>query len=212
VNVNRITALALVIAILLAGCTSVGPLSDTQSPTEATQPATTPSTTTTDTTPTPTPYVATPPPTATSVPTETWTKPETPKSPEEKGQDRISNVKFVNKVEASNGNSYTNFDLQVSANTLFQNIDPTPSEDGEPYIYVEINGKAIVREELNLRKDGSFTIKIPPGALEQFDSGTLEVSVTLYDDDHKHDDRYGTWTGTIEYTATDDNSNTNARG
>lgn len=86
------------------------------------------------------------------------------------------------------------------------NIDPTPSVEGEPYIYVEINGEPIAREELNFRMNGVFTIDVRPGALEQFDSGTLEISVTLYDDDHKYDDIYGSWTGTIEYTATNSSS------
>jgi hypothetical protein len=237
VNVNRVTALALVIVIALAGCSSLGPMAGAPTPTETTQSTTTPSTTTSDTattqstatdakqdanedaqtptataTPTPTPtattttstpFVATPRPEATPVPTETWTKPETPKSPEDKGQDRINNVKFTNKKEASSGSGYTDFDIQVSADTYFSNIDPTPSEDGEPYIYVEINGQPIAREEVNLRRDGTFLIEIHPGALKQFDSGTLEVSVTLYDDDHKYHDNYGSWTGTIQYTSSD---------
>jgi hypothetical protein len=96
----------------------------------------------------------------------------------------------------------------VNANTLFQNVDPTPSEDGEPYFYVEINGESVARDEVNLRQDGSFTIEIHPGALEQFDSGTLDVRVSLLDVDHKHDDRYDTWTGTIEYVASNNNSGT----
>jgi predicted small lipoprotein YifL len=215
VNVNRVTALALVIVIALAGCSSLGPMAGAPTPTETTQSTTTSDTTTaqsTDTetqtatptaTATSTPFVATPRPDATPVPTETWTKPDTPKSPEDKGQDRISNVKFVNKEESSSGSGYTDFDIQVSADTYFSNIDPTPSEDGEPYIYVEINGEPIAREEVNLRQDGTFLIEIHPGALKQFDSGTLEVSVTLYDDDHKYDDNYGSWTGTIQYTSSD---------
>jgi hypothetical protein len=213
VNVNRVTALALVVAIALAGCSSLGPMAGNPSPTETTQTTTEPAATTSETTttqtstatptatPTSTPFVATPRPEATPVPTETWTKPKTPKSPEDKGQDRINNVEFVNKEESSSGSGYTDFDIQVSADTYFSNIDPTPSVDGEPYFYVEINGEPIAREEVNLRRDGSFTINIHPGALKQFDSGTLEVSVILYDDDHKYDDNYGSWTGTIQYTA-----------
>jgi hypothetical protein len=141
------------------------------------------------------------------MPTEPWTKPATPKNPEDKLEDRISNVKFVNKEKASNGNGYTDFDIQVSANTMFSNVDPTPSEDGEPYIVVYLNNQIVARDEVRLRKEGTFTITIKPGALEQFDSGTLNVRVSLYDDDHKHDDRYDTWTGTIEYTASGNTSN-----
>lgn len=224
-NINRLTAVALIAAVALAGCSGMGPMggSSTPSPTEATQTTTSQATTTTNTTttqstpeqtatatPTSTPYVATPPTEPTPVPTETWTKPPTPKSPEDKGEDRISSVKFINKKEAPSGSGYTDFDVQVSANTMMQDIDPTPSKDGEPYFYVEINGEPIAREEVSFRTSGVFTIKIHPGALKQFDSGTLEVSVTLYDDDHKYHDEYGTWTGTIEYSASNTSSDSNS--
>lgn len=204
-NANRVIALALVSLVLLSGCSSIDSLTGSSPQTEAGPTATPDTATSTDTatqspTATSTPIVQTPPPTATAIPTETWTKPATPKAPENKNVDRIKSAKIVNKKQAS-GSGYTAFDVQVNANTSFQDIDPTPSVDGEPYFVVEINDKIVARTDANLRQDGTFTIDVRPGALEQFDSGTLNVKVTLYDEDHKHDDIYGEWTGTIEYTA-----------
>ncbi|MFC6962096.1 hypothetical protein [Halocatena marina] len=204
-NGNRVIALALVITVLLAGCSSIDSLTGSSTPTEAESTATETETATATETSTPTAtstqVVKTPAPTATARPTGTWTEPATPKAPEDKNDNRIKSAKIINKKKASDGNGYTDFDVQVNANTLFDNIDPTPSVDGEPYIVVEINGEIVARDEVNLRKDGSFTIDVRPGALEQFDSGTLKVSATLYDEDHKHDDIYGTWSGTVEYTS-----------
>lgn len=220
-NGNRVLALVLVIAVLLAGCSSIDTLTGSSTPTDAgpstsaspgTDTATKTKTQTQTQTPTATstPVVKTPPPTATARPTGTWTEPATPKNPEKKGKNLLKKVKLVDKEKVSNGNGYTDFDVQVNANTLMEDIDPTPSEDGEPYIVVEINDKIVARDDVRLRKDGSFTIDVRPGALEQFDSGTLDVTVTLYDEDHKHHDIYGTWTGTIKYTSTNSNSNSNA--
>jgi hypothetical protein len=221
VNVHRVTALALVITVLLAGCSGIGSISETPAPTETSQATITPSATAIETTTptqtatstptsTPTPYVATPPPTPKSTPTEEWTQPPTPKSPEDKLEDRFIEIKFINKEKASNGNGYTDFDVQVTANTFFSNVDPTPSEDGEPYLAVFINGQIVARDEVRLRKEGTFTLDIKPGALALFNSGTLNVRVSLYDDDHKHHDRYDTWTGTIRYVAPDNSSNSNS--
>jgi hypothetical protein len=178
----------------------------------ATTETTTPTQTTTSTpTSTPTPFVATPRPTATQSPTpEEWTQPPTPKNPEDKLENRFIEIKFINKEKAPNGNGYTDFDVQVTADTFFSNVDPTPSVDGEPYIAVFINGQIVARDEVRLRKEGTFVLDIRPGALALFDSGTLNVRVSLYDDDHKHHDRYDTWTGTIQYVASDNNSNSDS--
>lgn len=207
-NANRVIALALVSLVLLSGCSSIDTLtgSSTQTdtgPTATPTPDTAASTDTQTSAPddTSTQIVKTPPPTATAIPTETWTKPATPKAPESKNENNIKSAEIVNKEESSNGSGYTNFDVQVNADTSFEDIDPTPSVDGEPYFVVEINDKIVARNDVNLRQDGTFTLTIRPGALEQFDSGTLDVKVTLYDEDHKHDDRYGKWTGTVKYTA-----------
>lgn len=84
-----------------------------------------------------------------------------------------------------------------------KNVDPPEDEDGEPYFIVEINGQIVARTDIvPFRKEGSFTIPLKAAALNQFDSGPLNVRVSLFDEDHKYADLYDTWTGTIEYNAT----------
>lgn len=198
VNSHHHTALVLALGILLliSGCSSIDSLtgggSGDATPTE------TPATTTHSPSPTYTQIVKTAPGPETEAPPETWTKPVTPRDPEDKRQNRITNAKFINKKSASNG-GYTDFDIEVRANTSLEDVDPTPDIDGEPYFVVEINGKLIAREDAYMRQDDTFTLNIHPDGLKQFDPGTLSVRVTLYDEDHKHDDRYDVWTGTIEY-------------
>lgn len=136
-----------------------------------------------------------------STPTESWTPPETPHQPtEDKREDRITDVDFINTEAATNTNGYTDFDLQVGANTWMMNVDPPKDEDGEPYFLVEINGTLVTRTDIvPFRKEGSFTIPIKRAALQRFDAGTLEVRILLFDEDSHSDDLYGIWSGTIEY-------------
>lgn len=142
--------------------------------------------------------------TSLSTPTEPWTPPTPPRQPtQDKDEDRITDGEFINTVEAPDGSGYTDFDLRVGANTWMKNVDPPKNEDGEAYFIVEINGQIVARTDIvPFRKEGSFTIPIPAAALQQFDSGTLDIRVSLFDEDHSRADRYGTWTTTIEYTAT----------
>lgn len=200
-NKHHLTALALGILVLVSGCSTIGSWTDADPVEDA--PTETPATTTTHS-PSPSPtttytqVVKTAPEPETEAPPEEWTKPATPRDPENKLQDRIKNVKFINKKSASNG-GYTDFDIEVRANTELEDVDPTPDVDGEPYFVVEINDKIISREDAYMRKDDTFEVFVHPDALKQFDAGTLSVRVTMYDEDHKHDDRYDEWTGTIEY-------------
>lgn len=198
-NSQRVAILLIVGVVLLAGCSSIGlGDSDSGSPSE---PA--PTSEETDSTPTPTPtqteFVKTPREPITTTTPEEWTPPETPKDPETKKRDEIKSGEFVNKQGSSSG--YSGFDIQVTANTSWQRIDPTPDVGGEPYFYVEINGEPIAREEVGMHKDNIYEITIRDGALEQFDSGELDVTVWLYDKDHDFDDVYGVWEGTINYNS-----------
>lgn len=134
-----------------------------------------------------------------STPTETWTEPATPNQPtEEKEEDRINDVDFVNKKKSSGG--YVDFDLQVGANTWMEDVDPPEDEAGEPYFAVTINDTLVARTDIvPFRKEGSFPIPIKRAALDRFDAGTLEVRVLLFEEDSHSDDLYDTWSGTIEY-------------
>lgn len=143
---------------------------------------------------------ATPSDTAGSTPTESWTPPETPNQPtDDKRDGRITDVDFINTETATN-TGYTDFDLQVGANTWMMDVDPPKDEEGEPYFMVEINGTLVARTDIvPFRKEGSFTIPIKRAALQRFDAGTLNVRILLFDEDSHSDDLYGVWSGTIEY-------------
>ncbi|UPM41653.1 hypothetical protein [Halocatena salina] len=133
-------------------------------------------------------------------PGDSWTPPETPHKPtEDKRDGRINDVDIINKEEASGG-GYSNFDLQVGANTWLKDVDPEPEVDGDPYFAVEINGTLVARTDLvPFRKQGSFKVPIDQGGLQQFGAGTLEIHILMLDIDKQTDDLYGEWTGTIEY-------------
>lgn len=109
-------------------------------------------------------------------------------------------MEVINTESATSKNSYTDFDLRVGANTWMKNVDPPKDEDGEPYFIVKINGTLVARTDIvSFRKTGSFTIPIKRAALDQFDAGTLELRVSLFDEDSHYADLYDTWTGTMEY-------------
>lgn len=131
----------------------------------------------------------------------TWSIPPRPNKPtEQKHEDRITTVQFINKVQAENGTGHTNFDVLVIADTRFKNVDPSGDVSGEPYFFVEIEDKPVARASVTFEKNGSFAIKIPSAALEQFDSQTLDVRVSLLDEDSHSDDLYDTTVVTIEYS------------
>lgn len=182
-------AVALALVVLLAGCSTVVlPGEGPQTPTATDAPVST-------ATPTAT---ATPAPTA----TPTWTAPAPPNRPTEvKGEDeRISEVAFVDR-EAS-GEGYSSFDLRVHADTTMEGVDPPDhgSPGGEPYFLVFVDGELVTRTKIVVQEvNGEFDVGVKEAALEQFEAGTLEVDVVLMDEDSEYDDRYGTWSGTIEY-------------
>lgn len=141
--------------------------------------------------------------TPTSEPTdvEPWTPPKPINTPtQDKLDDRINDVDFINTVESSSGSGYSDFDLQVGANTWMKDVDPTPEEDGNPYFVVKINDVLVARSKpVPFREEGSFPIQIKTGALQQFDPGTLQIRILLLDTDKSRDDLYGEWTGEIKY-------------
>ncbi len=133
-----------------------------------------------------------------SVPDEPWEAPEPINNPDPKFDDRIDDVQFINTVE--NGNGYADFDIRVHGNTVMEDVDPSPDEPGEPTFAVKLDGVLVARtRELDDIPDVSYNIDIPTGALKQFDSGQLEVTVLLFDPDKKSDDLYGRWDGTVTY-------------
>lgn len=196
-NVNRLTVLALVIVVALAGCSSINSITGSSTP-ETTD---TPSTTAETPSPTPTTVVKTAPGSS------EWNPPQTPNKPTEDKieDDRIDGVEFVDQTDSENGSGVSNFNLAITANTTMEDVDPPDHGDviGEPYFLVEIDGTLVERSAiLDPRQDQeyeTFDITVQEDGLEQFDPGTLEVKVLLVDRDSEYGDVYDVWTGTIEY-------------
>ncbi|WP_330630219.1 hypothetical protein [Halocatena halophila] len=133
-----------------------------------------------------------------SVPDESWEAPEPINNPDPKYDDRIDDVEFINTVE--NGDGYADFDIRVHGNTVMEDVDPSPDEPGEPTFAVKLDGVLVARtRELDDIPDVTYNIDIPTGALKQFESGQLAVTVLLFDPDKKSDDLYGRWEGTVMY-------------
>lgn len=181
-----VPAAALALAVLLAGCGGVALPGGGETPT-ATSTATSSSTTTPMASPTATP---------------TWEEPQPPNTPTEVKDEegRISRVEFVNRERSGDG--YSSFDLTVYANTAMESVDPPDhgSPEGEPYFLVYVNGKLVTRTKIVVQEtNGEFDVGVKEAALEEFEAGTLDVQVLLMDEDSQRDDRYGTWSGTIEY-------------
>lgn len=181
-------AAALALVVLLAGCGAALPGGGS------------PTSTATDS-PTPAPTAS---PTASPTPTATppWESPRPPNRPTEvvDEEGRISGVEFVNREP--NGDGYSSFDLRVHANTTMENVDPPDhgNPEGEPYFLVFVEGELVTRTKLVVQEaNGTFDVRVKEAALEQFDAGPLDVRVALMDEDSAQDDRYGTWSGTIQY-------------
>ncbi|SER25200.1 putative sodium/potassium/calcium exchanger [Natrinema salaciae] len=137
-----------------------------------------------------------------------WYPPEEPNRPlERKDEERIENVSFVDKELAENGEGYSNFNLEVVANTSMENVDPPEHGDviGEPYFFVKINegpGERKIVErtrEVRMEENGTFHIDVRPAGIEEFGSGPLTVEVFLMDEDKDWDDVYDAVGQTIEF-------------
>ena len=138
-----------------------------------------------------------------------WYLPEEPNRPlEDKREDRIESVTFVDKVPAESGDGYSNFNLEVVANTSMEDVDPAEHGDleGEPYFFVKINEgegnrKIIERtDEVRMDENGTFHIDVRPAGIEEFGAGSLTVEVFLMDEDKDWDDIYDAVGTEIQYT------------
>ena len=209
-NVYRRTVLALVVAVLLSGCSGINSLTESPSSsppsptdTENTNGTSSPTDTTiTNEISTPTTIVKTAPGSSSE-----WSPPQAPNKPtEDKSEDeRIADVQFVDRVAATTGSGVSNFNLAITANTTMRNIDPPDHGDviGEPYFLIKIDDTLVERSTyFDPRQDEeyeTFNITVRKEGLEQLDPGSLEVKVLLVDRDSEYDDVYDVWTGTIEY-------------
>ncbi|WP_306053786.1 hypothetical protein [Natronococcus wangiae] len=128
-----------------------------------------------------------------------WEPPKEPNRPmEDEREDRIESVEFVDKEPAEDGEGYSNFNLEVVANTSMENIDPPEHGDvvGEPYFFVKINEgadnqKIVERtDQVDMDENGTFHIDVRPAGIEEFGERLLTVEVFLMDEDKDWDDIY----------------------
>ncbi|MBZ6495577.1 hypothetical protein [Natrinema longum] len=142
-----------------------------------------------------------------------WSPPEEPNRPiEDEREDRIESVEFVDKEPAASGDGYSNFNLEVVANTSMEDVDPPEHGDveGEPYFFVKINEdeqKLIERtDEVRMEENGTFHIDVRPAGIEEFGAGSLAVEVFLMDEDKDWDDIYDSVGRDIQYNPDADDS------
>ena len=148
-----------------------------------------------------------------------WYPPEEPNRPmEDNREERIESVRFVDKEPAASGDGYSNFNLEVVANTSMENIDPPEHGDvtGEPYFFVKINEdeqKLIERTgEVRMEENGTFHIDVRPAGIEEFGAGPLTVEVYLMDEDKDWDDIYDSVGTEIQYNPDADAAGSSSTG
>jgi hypothetical protein len=82
-------------------------------------------------------------------------------------------------------------------------VDPAShgTVGGEPYFLVYAEGKLVERSKRILPKtDGTYTLEIRPGGLEEFGTGEVRLTVKLMDLDSEYDDVYGVRNVTVTYS------------
>lgn len=223
---NVIVAVAVVCAVLLAGCGGIDPGNFGDAPAKSTDETDDPTATGA------TPAGATDAPTATETvtPTETatptttpgeeWSEPEQPNRPlqdnrDEEDGDRIRSVGVTGFGGGEDGNA--SFRLDVDANTSMPSVDPAEhgSVRGEPYFLVYLDAStdsddrftyvegALVERSPEVRhdSDGEYVLTVPEGAFEEngADPGEHELLVLLMDEDKDYDDIYGLQRVTVQY-------------
>nr|WP_049904429.1 hypothetical protein [Natrialba asiatica] len=138
-----------------------------------------------------------------------WSPPQEPNRPlEDKSEDRIESVEFVDTEPAANGEGYSNFNLEVVANTSMENVDPPEHGDviGEPYFFVKINEgpgerKLIERTgQVQMTDNGTYHIDVRPAGIEEFADRDLSLEVFLMDEDKDWDDIYDAVGTSIQFS------------
>ncbi|WP_433631934.1 hypothetical protein [Halomicrococcus sp. NG-SE-24] len=204
---RSLMTVAVVVTLLLAGCSgldSSGNTSTTAATTTTTQ-TTEPTTTTTSTS------------TTSTSTTESWSKPAAPNKPlqnkmDEEDRDRMKSVQTESRAGGG-------FDLTVTADTRMEDVDPADHGTvvGEPYFLVYaggsldnksrfsyVNGTLAERSsEVTQKENGEYTLEVDSEALEKanVEEGKVEVLVLLMDKDSDWDDIYGVRKVTVEYSS-----------
>lgn len=132
---------------------------------------------------------------------------------------RIKSVSIVNTQEVSTGD-YSDFDLQVTADTKMERIDPAEhgTVDGEPFFLVyadgsldngsefsRTDGTLIERSDVSQDTNGKYTLSIHPDALDEagVKDGEITLMILLMDKDTDWDDIYGVKFVTVDYSSGD---------
>lgn len=224
---RALVTVAVVCAVLLAGCGGLDPgnfgdasddPTDTDDPTTT---ETTPATATEAPTATSTETVT---PTETSTPTatprESWSEPQQPNRPLQDNRDeengtRITSIEVTGSGGSDDGSA--SFRLDVTANTSMPSVDPPEygTVRGEPFflVYLDastdsddrftyVEGDLVERSpELSHEEEGEYTLTVPQEAFEHYDAGAgeHELLVLLMDEDKDWDDIYGLQRISVEY-------------
>ncbi|WP_435156045.1 DUF7537 family lipoprotein [Haladaptatus sp. DFWS20] len=228
---QRFMTVAVVFVVLLAGCSGFGPSegststadTTTQTAADATEQTTTTTTAQATTTTETDSDSSTTDSSTTTASSGSWSKPTSPNTPlqnkmeeEDREQGRIKSVEFVDKTEASGG-GYSDFNLQVTADTRMGNIDPADhgSVTGEPFFLVYVDGSLdngsrftrtdgtlIERKQVSQKENGEYTIEVRPDSLKQSETqdGEVTIMILLMDEDKDWDDIYGVKKVTIDYS------------
>ncbi|WP_266079537.1 hypothetical protein [Haladaptatus caseinilyticus] len=227
---QRFTAIAVVVVVLFAGCSGLGPSEGSKTTTGTTTTAqmttdTVEKTTTEGTTIGSSTTFASETTATSTTSSDSWSKPTPPNTPlqnkmadEDREQGRIKSVELVDKTEASSG-GYSDFDLKINADTRMKNIDPSDhgSVRGEPYFLVYVdgsldNGSRFTRtdgtliersQEVSQNENGEYTIDVRPGGLKKTETedGEVTILILLMDEDKDWDDIYGVKKITVDYSA-----------
>lgn len=203
---HDLATIALVLSLALAGCSAVLPSSGGPGASSPTATATPTASDTPAPTESPTPTASpTPTPEPTPTPTPEYEEPKPPNTPMEgknhdDGKERLRTVEFVN-AERTDDGAYTNFDLEMHADTRMEDVDPANHGDveGEPYFLVYVDGELVERSDYVEFRNGTFVVDVHPGGLDQFESGTHDMEVLLMDRDSEYDDVYGVWRTEFAY-------------
>jgi hypothetical protein len=113
-------------------------------------------------------------------------------------------VSFTDKVDRDEDGYYSEFSLEINADTQCYGCYDEETIGGnpemEPYFRVVINDVDVLNTDVVFR-DGNYrgTIRLPSESLEQFERQTLSVTVVLFDSDPVMDDTVDSWDGTIRY-------------
>ncbi|WP_321112977.1 lamin tail domain-containing protein [Halorussus salinisoli] len=105
-------------------------------------------------------------------------------------------------IQPASDDDASTFDITIRANTRLKSADSGNEDFGEPYFVIEVGGETVLEtDDVDARRDGKFEYRLSKHDLDQFESGTHEVTVRLMDRDVIFDDEIASWSGSMQYEA-----------